>query len=538
MNINKKIKKDSLIYPFIFFSFLIIGLNSFKDYGVSIDENFHVTNGEHYYSFFKGLFFSNEEFITLEELKKSFKDHYFKDPAIFDFSVSILVDIFNIQDIKDIYLLRHLLIFLIFLLGVFYFYLILRKRFKSNLIIILGLLFIFLSPRIFANSFYNNKDLIFLSISCIFFYYSIEFFEKPSLRNSIIFAIITALAFDIRIMALIYIFVFYLMLFLHFLDDKNFLNQKLKNYFFTIILTILFIYLFWPYLWIDPINNLIDYFLVIKDEIPSMQNLYLGNYVFSKSLPWHYEMIWILITSPLTIIIFFLIGYPILSVKIFNNLIEADKKDHRFWKNNNEFIDLYLFLAFTLTFLVKIKFGVNYGGWRQIYYLYPLIVILGLCGLEYIFKLLKNKKVITFLFVLLFSELIFLSLWSYKNHPYQFVYFNPIFKKFVKNNFDLDYWGISNKSVLEKIFLLNKEESFKVTTNSFTNLNDSLRLLDPKLRKKINIVYDLNQADYVLDNHMKKWSSTPGEENLQKDFSVFYNLIIDGNIINTVYKRN
>ena len=76
------------------------------------------------------------------------------------------------------------------------------------------------------------------------------------------------------------------------------------------------------------------------------------------------------------------------------------------------------------------------------------------------------------------------------------------------------------------------------TTNSFTNLNDSLRLLDPKLRKKINIVYDLNQADYVLDNHMKKWSSTPGEENLQKDFSIFYNLIIDGNIINTVYKRN
>ena len=57
-----------------------------------------------------------------------------------------------------------------------------------------------------------------------------------------------------------------------------------------------------------------------------IQNLYLGNYVFSKSLPWHYEMIWILITSPLTIIIFFLIGYPILSVKIFNNLIEADKK--------------------------------------------------------------------------------------------------------------------------------------------------------------------------------------------------------------------
>ena len=37
---------------------------------------------------------------------------------------------------------------------------------------------------------------------------------------------------------------------------------------------------------------------------------------------------------------------------------------------------------------------------------------------------------------------------------------------------------------------------------------------------------------------MKKWGSTPGEETLKKDFSIVYNLIIDGNIINTVYKRN
>ena len=471
-------------------------------------------------------------------MKSSFREHYFKDPAIFDFSAAILVDIFNIKDIKDIYLFRHLLIFLIFLLGCFYFYLILRKRFKSNLIIILGLLFLFFSPRIFANSFYNNKDLIFLSVSCVFFYYSIKFFEKSSLRNTIIFAFTTALAFDVRIMAIIYIFAFYLMLFFHFLDDKNFLNQKFKNSLIAIILTTLFIYLFWPYLWIDPINNVIDYFSVIKDEIPSMQNLYLGNYIFSKSLPWHYEIIWILFTSPLTIIIFFLIGYSVLSVKIFNSLMNVDKKNHKFWNSKNEFIDLYIFLALTLTFLIKIKFGVNYGGWRQIYYLYPLIIILGLYGLEYLIKFIKNKKVIKFLFIILFSELIFLSLWSYKNHPYQFVYFNPIFKKLTQNNFDLDYWGISNKSVLEKIFSLNKEESFRVTTNSFTNLNDSLRLLAPKLRKKINIVYDINQADYVLNNHIRKWSSTPGEENLQKDFSIVYNLIIDGNIINTVYKRN
>ncbi len=538
MHIIKKINKNSFLYFLIFVAFLFIGLNSFKDYGVSIDEHFHLTSGKHYYSFFQGLFSNNPEFLTLEELKESFKEHYFKDPSIFDFSAAVLVDILNVQDTKDIYLFRHLLIFLIFLLGSFYFYLILRTRFKSNVIIILGLLFFFLSPRIFANSFYNNKDLIFLSISCIFFYHSIKFFEKPLLGNAIIFAIITSLAFDIRIMAIIYIFVFYLMLVFHYLDDKNFLIHKFKNFLIALILTTFFIYLFWPYLWIDPINNLIDYFLVIKGQTPPMQNLYLGSYVVSGSLPWHYEIIWILFTSPLTIIIFFVIGYSLQSINIFNNFMNVDKKNHKFWNNKKEFIDFYLFFAFTLTFLIKIKFGANYGGWRQIYYLYPLIIIFGLCGFEYLIRFIKNNIVIKFLFIIFFSELIFLSLWNYKNHPYQFVYFNPIFKTLTKNNFDLDYWGVSNKSVLEKVFLINEKKSFKVTTISFTNLNDSLRILDPKLREKVTVVYDLNQADYVIDNHMRKWSSTPGEEILKKDFNIVYNLIIDENIINTVYKRN
>ena len=61
-----------------------------------------------------------------------------------------------------------------------------------------------------------------------------------------------------------------------------------------------------------------------------------------------------------------------------------------------------------------------------------------------------------------------------------------------------------------------------------------MRILDPKIREKISIVYDLNDADYVIDNHRKKCSSTPGEENLEKNFSIIYSLIVDGNIINTV----
>ena len=538
MHINKKINKSSILYFSIFFIFLLIGLNSYKDYGISIDENWHQISGEHYYSFFKGLFLNNPEFLTLNELKQLFKVHSTKDPAIFDFSMVALTEILNIKDTKDIYLFRHLSIFLIFLIGLFYFYLILKKRFNNDLFIIIGLLFLFLSPRIFANSFYNNKDLIFLSVTCIFLYYSIVFLEKPSPGKAIIFGIFTALAFDIRIMAIIYIFAFYLMFFFNFLGEKNFFINKFKNLLLAIISTIFFVYLFWPYLWVDPLKNLIDYFSVIRTATPAIQTLYLGDYIFTKSTPWHHDIIWILFTSPLTIVILFIIGFLLQSIHIFKNFMNVEKKDHKFWYNKKELIDFYIFLAFTLIFFMRLKFGVNYDGWRQIYFLYPLIIILGLYGLEYLKRIIKNTIIIKFLFIIVFLELIFLSIWNYKNHPYQFVYFNPIFKSLTKNNFELDYWGISNRSVLEQIFHINEKNDFKVATISYTSLNDSLRILDPEIREKISIVYDLNDADYVIDNHRKKWSSTPGEENLEKDFSIIYSLIVDGNIINTVYKKN
>ena len=42
-------------------------------------------------------------------------------------------------------------------------------------------------------------------------------------------------------------------------------------------------------------------------------------------------------------------------------------------------------------------------------------------------------------FSIVFFEIFYLGYWNFKNHPYQYVFFNPIFKNYSKNNFDLDY---------------------------------------------------------------------------------------------------
>ena len=90
-----KIDGNYFLYFLIFACFLLVGILSFKDYGVSIDEHFHYSNGAHYYNFLKGLFFSNPNSVSIAEIKNSFQYQHFRDPAIYDLILAFLIDIKN-----------------------------------------------------------------------------------------------------------------------------------------------------------------------------------------------------------------------------------------------------------------------------------------------------------------------------------------------------------------------------------------------------------------------------------------------------------
>ena len=56
------------------------------------------------------------------------------------------------------------------------------------------------------------------------------------------------------------------------------------------------------------------------------------------------------------------------------------------------------------------------------------------------------------------------------------------------------------------------------------------------IEKKFLVVHDLYRADYAIDNYRKKWNKTPGINLLKTKFKKIYDLKVDGNIINSVYK--
>ena len=68
-------------------------------------------------------------------------------------------------------------------------------------------------------------------------------------------------------------------------------------------------------------------------------------------------------------------------------------------------------------------------------------------------------------------------------------------------------------------------------------LKISREIINENDRKRLLFVRDLNDADYVIDSYRKEWNKPPSFFNLFKTkFKKIYDLKVDGNIINSVYK--
>jgi hypothetical protein len=155
---------------FIFFIFLITGIIIYDDYGISWDEYFNRVNGFVSLNSIRKIFSLDIVYPELVHSTKSFSETAKIYGVIFDLPMAFIEKKLSIEDPKIYFTLRHLFNFLIFFISSIFFYFILKKRFSNNLSLV-GLLFLILSPRIFAESFYNMKDIVFLS----FFYYKYFF---------------------------------------------------------------------------------------------------------------------------------------------------------------------------------------------------------------------------------------------------------------------------------------------------------------------------------------------------------------------------
>ena len=130
------IRNQKYFIYLVFSIILLIGINIYRDYGITIDDEFYRQNGEFYLKYIKILFSGDNLYGTrdLEKLSQKILGEgiIINHPVLFELLLAITVNIFDINETKEIYEISHLLNFLIFYLSLIFFYKLIFKRFLYN----------------------------------------------------------------------------------------------------------------------------------------------------------------------------------------------------------------------------------------------------------------------------------------------------------------------------------------------------------------------------------------------------------------------
>jgi hypothetical protein len=182
-----------------FLLLLAVGVGVYRDYGISWDEPESRTNGvvtlkylaEHFApSLLKGR---SSDSAPLNEYMSREYGVAFDTPSV------ALAEMLGIREIKDVFLFRHLLTFLIYVTGIYAVERMVYRRFSDWRLSLLAALFFVLTPRLFAESFYNNKDIVLMALFAIGMNTTISFALKPGLKTAFLHACASAIAIDVRI---------------------------------------------------------------------------------------------------------------------------------------------------------------------------------------------------------------------------------------------------------------------------------------------------------------------------------------------------
>ena len=211
---NLRKYKDYSIYVFIAF-FFIICLSFLKDFGVTLDDEIYYLNGLNTYNYVKNFLLG----VTNSEINVDvYRDKLKEWPIIFEFFLVFLSEVFGIKPINKIYLFSHQINFFIFCLSLIFFYKLINKRYNNFLFSFFSIIFIILSPRIFGESFFNSRDIFFMSLFIFYIYFGYILLEKKNIKNIIIFSIFTALLLNTKILGLIPILLFLFFYIFNFLN--------------------------------------------------------------------------------------------------------------------------------------------------------------------------------------------------------------------------------------------------------------------------------------------------------------------------------
>ncbi len=470
----------------LFLVALGVGLSVFADYGLSWDEAVQRKLGEATCNY---VFHDDDELLKLGNRQYG---------VAFQLPLVCLENLLHLESTRTIYLFRHVITHFFFLFAAFHFYLLLKLLFDDEWVAVIGFLLLVLHPRLYGHSFFNSKDIPFLSMMTVCFYYGALSFKRFNLKNTVLYGATVGLLINIRIMGVVLVagtLLLYLVEML--ISERRAIKRALAQTFWFLLSTFIVLYATWPYLWDDPLNKVLNAFTTMSHYPFSNPVFYWGNMLKATELPWHYPVVWIGITTPLVFLFFIVFGTAAFTRDLCKRPFSFFSRN---WRERQYF--LYVLCSFGSLAAVIFMESALYDGWRQLFFVYPGLVLLGMYGLHRVFtEYPAHRMRIASVLVIVISSTMIYSM--SRIHPFEHLFFNSLIPRsdqYLRMNFEMDYWGTSYRQALEKILSDDARPRINIAVANYPGFLNR-EILTQAQRQRINYVNKIEDADYFITNY-------------------------------------
>ncbi len=359
------------------------------------------------------------------------------------------------QDTRDLYLLRHILTHLFFIVAGFCCYLLVYRLLHSRLLAVFALLLFLLHPRIYAHSFFNSKDAPFLAMFMVALYLLHRALRRDTATAFLLCGVAIGLLTNIRVIGVMLFPAALAMrgLDLFYAGDWAERRHILLTGGVFALAAALTLYATWPYLWGDPLAHFADALQQMAAFPKIRWLLFQGESIRSDQLPWRYIPQWIAITTPPAILLLAGVGAAAL---VQRGLAHPGVV----FRNTKLRFGFLLLACFILPIAAVVALNsVLYNGWRIMYFLYAPLCLFAVFGLHWLasrFRFPRGNSPIpgrAGVYGLAGFGLALVVIQMAQLHPHQQVYFNFLVDRKtpeqLRTHYDMDYWLLVDREGLE-----------------------------------------------------------------------------------------
>ncbi len=455
--------------------FLLAGLAVLDDYGVSPDESAHRTHGSAVIDYVLG---NGNLLLRLPDRRHGVGS---------EMPLQFLERALRLEDSREVYLARHLLVHFFFLTGGLFIYLLAQRLFKSRLIALLAMLLFLLHPRLYAHSFVNDKDISFLSMFMIVLFLTSWAFRKDRLWAFALLGAGVGMLMNIRIMGAMLVPAVLTMRGLELLGASGPAERKrvlLSAGVFAIV-GVLTLYAALPYLWSDPLGRFVDSLAGAANHSEATSELFRGAIIFSKDVPSDYIPTWFSITTPPIALLLGALGASALLWQ----LRGGGGGPRRFSDTRLRFGLFAVGCFITPIITVLLLEPTLFDGWRHLFFLWAPFSLLAAFGLRWLVNRFAQPIPRALVYGAAGAGAATTAISMALLHPNQHVYFNFFEDRVTPDNLSaryvLDHWDLATFSLHDRLL---SDESPRVTVQRGTGRTFRLRTLSQSDRERISFV--------------------------------------------------